>query len=73
MKRVGDPTTLSRLWWDGPEPEPGDALETKTGRKYLILKVRGKQLDCMVITKDEKTNGEVFKWEWAKRKSKSQR
>lgn len=67
MKSIGDPITLTRAWWDGPEPNTGDILRTTTGRQYAILDVRDKKLDCMVIPKDETTDGQVFDWTWAKR------
>lgn len=67
MKRPGDPCKLTRLWWHGAEPVPGDGLQTKTGRRYLILDVRGRTLDCLVLNKDEPIAGTVFEWEWGKR------
>lgn len=33
MKRPWDPTTLTANFWDGPEPHPGDGLETSAGRR----------------------------------------
>ncbi len=68
MKRAWDPVTLTRIWWDGPEPRPGDGLVTKTGRKYLILEVKGKRLHCMVLPKEETIDGRTFEWTWAERK-----
>jgi hypothetical protein len=71
MKRPGDPCILTRLWWEGPEPVAGDGLRTKTGRQYLILAVRGKRLDCLVLEKDEVINGRVYEWEWGKRERRA--
>lgn len=67
MKRIGDPTTLTRLSWFGEEPEPGDVLRTRTGRQYLILEVRGRRLFCCVVGPDHVIEGKLFKWEWARR------
>ena len=68
MKAIGDPITLTRNFWYGPEPVTGDILRTRTGRQYVILKIRGKKLECIVAPKDETTEGTVFDWEWGRRK-----
>lgn len=67
MKFAWDPVTLTRHWWDGPEPVAGDGLKTARGRRYLILSVRGKQLKCLVLPKDAPIEGQVFEWQWSKR------
>lgn len=58
---------LTRAWWDGPEPETGDHLVTPTGRRYLILNVRGKQLHCQVISPEEARTGREWLWKWSAR------
>jgi hypothetical protein len=69
MKRKGEPVTLTWLWWDGPLPAAGDSLRTRTGRRYLILDVRGRRLDCVVLGPDEVITGGIeFEWTWGKRK-----
>ena len=61
-------------WWYGPPPQPGDGLQTSTGRKYLILKVRAAgskmKLDCLVLPKSETVPGTMFGWEWSPRRRK---
>lgn len=58
---------LHRAWWDAKEPESGDHLVTKKGRRYLILNVRGKALTCQVVAPTERTEGAEFLWAWSSR------
>mgnify|MGYP006949699578 CR=1 FL=1 len=71
MKREWDRCILTRLWWNGPEPVPGDGLRTKSGRLYLIMDVRGKRLECLVLPKSEPIEGTVFEWTWGARTRKA--
>lgn len=55
-------------------PEAGDVLETRTGRRYLILEARPQGRHrvvyaCAVMApEDEHPEGAVrFEWEWARR------
>ena len=66
-----DCLTLTRLWWEAPEPVTGDVLRTTTGRQYAILNVRGKKLDCLVMSPGEGTKGRVFDWRWTRRRARS--
>ncbi len=60
---------LRVTWWDGPEPEAGDELETRTGRRYLIVRVLARSLDCLVVPRDAPAAaGRVFRWEWTRRR-----
>lgn len=70
MKRIGEPVVLRRIWWNGPEPVSGDTLRTRTGRRYLILEVEGKRLDCVVIAPDHvSAEGSLeFNWTWGQRR-----
>lgn len=68
MKSLWQKIVLTRTFWNGPEPESGDALRTSTGRTYEILKVNGKRLHCRVVPEDTRIEGRVFKWIWNKRK-----
>lgn len=57
-------------WANGPEV--GDVLETRTGRRYLIVdrrKVgRRASYSCLVMHPDDPyPDGVRFTWEWAKR------
>jgi len=67
MKGLHDRITLTRISWNAQEPVPGDALVTRTGRKYLIMDVNAKKLSCMVVSKDEQIYGTTFEWHWAPR------
>jgi len=68
VKQAWDETKLTRLWWHGQEPVPGDGLRTSTGRTYLILEVRGRTLRCLVLPRGEPVDGTVFEWAWARRR-----
>lgn len=81
MKRAWDATVLTVNYWSGPEPEPGDGLETSTGRRYLILRlkfgrpVRGKlgrlrALECVVLPPKTPIEGRIFQWTWSSRRRK---
>ncbi len=79
MKRAWQRAVLPVRWWQGPEPEPGDALETSTGRRYLIVRLKfGRQvtpgklgalraLDTVVLPQDEPVEGKTHAWTWAHR------
>lgn len=71
-KRIGDPITLTRHWWDAPEPRIGDILRTSTGRQYVILEVKQNRLKCIVANKNETTKGMVFEWKWGRRLKRKQ-
>lgn len=86
MKRAWERSVLSVLWWDGQPPMPGDAVETSTGRRYLILRLRfgraptgsGKlgplrALETVVLPKGEPVDGKIHQWRWAPRTRKSRR
>lgn len=58
----------------GGGPEPGDVLETRTGRRYLIDRIspgsgRSRRLSCVVMAPDDpQPEGAVrFTWSWAPR------
>jgi hypothetical protein len=84
MKRPGDPSTLTVIWWDGEEPVAGDAVETRTGRRYLILRVRYRRaslghersisaLDTVVLDKHDAVPGVIHPWRWAPRTRRARR
>lgn len=71
MKPAGAMVILHYRWWYGQElPAPGDHLVTSTGRRYLILGVEGKRLDCLVVDRDARPDpGQMeFRWSWAVRR-----
>lgn len=76
MKRTWDPTTLTVHFWTGIDPNPGDGLETSTGRRYLILRVKRssenkiRALECLVLPKGEPIEGRLFSWVWSPRRRK---
>lgn len=76
MKQPWDPTKLTVNFWDGPEPQPGDGLETSTGRRYLILALKRRRdgslraLECIVLPASESVSGRLFSWSWSPRRRK---
>lgn len=68
MKAHWDETTLTARWWIGPPPQEGDGLITRTGRKYLILGIRGKRLRCLILPPEETIEGRWFQWTWSPRR-----
>ncbi len=87
MKRAWDPARLTVNFWEGPPPQPGDTLRTRTGRQYLVRGVRfaapairyhsasttPTALDVVVLPKDEPATGQVFEWTWSPRTRKATR
>jgi len=62
-----DPVTL-RVTWHGAEPcESGDELITGTGRRYLVLKIKGMRFDCMVLPKDAPVESRQWELIWNSR------
>ncbi len=70
MRAPGEPTVLRRLAWFGPDPDPGDVLETATGRRYRILETRGASLHCVVMRAGETADTRTFRWTWASRRQR---
>ena len=69
MRAIGEPVVL-RLAWGDP-PEVGDILRMKTGRQYGVTDIRGKRIDCVVLSQTAKPiDGKVLDWRWAKRTRK---
>jgi hypothetical protein len=52
---------------DGPAREGGDELRTRTGRRYQIIAITGRSLECLVLPADAKIQGRVFHWKWGTR------
>jgi hypothetical protein len=55
-----------RVAW-GPIPTAGTNLRTSTGRTYLVMKVGGKTLHCLVLAPEEIPQGPVWAWHWGSR------
>lgn len=81
MKRPWDRTVLSVHFWKGTEPSPGDGLETSTGRRYQILRLKfgrpqkgrlgpPRALECVVLPPGTPIEGTLFRWTWSPRKRK---
>lgn len=69
MKPIGSLVSLRWRWWYAQElPHAGDHLVTSTGRRYLIVGVEGKRLECIVIDKDKRPDAGAleFSWSWAR-------
>jgi len=64
MRPLNSIIKLRWTFWVGPLPQSGDGLETRTGRRYLILQVRGHTLHCQVIAPGEAVPGTCFRWQW---------
>lgn len=55
----------------GEVPDFGDILQMKTGRRYQVVGVRGKQLQCLVLPPEAETgDAKVCEWEWSSRDKK---
>lgn len=79
--RPWDRVVLPVHFWSGMEPEPGDTLETTTGRHYLITRLRLSRpvvrdgivrtriaaLECVVLPDDEAVTGTIHQWRWSPR------
>ncbi len=59
-----------RCMW-GDVPEPGDELRFRTGRRYQVIGVRGRALQCLVLPVDAPVQGRVLAWQWATRRRPS--
>jgi len=59
-----------RVCW-GDVPEVGDELRFKTGRRYQVIGVKGRGLQCLVLPPDAPVQGRVLEWEWASRRRSS--
>jgi len=66
MKQIGEKVKLRLAW--GESPEAFDLLETRAGRRYLVLEVRGKTVECLVVGPDAMTTGRRWDWQWETRK-----
>lgn len=52
----------------GDVPDFGDILQMRTGRRYQVIGVRGRQLQCLVLPVDADTgDARVLEWQWASR------
>jgi hypothetical protein len=56
---------------NGEVPDFGDILQLPSGRRYEVIGVSGRGLDCIVLPPDA-GNGtaRVWDWRWAKRLKK---
>ena len=70
MKVVADPEVrIFRVqFWNGPPARCGDALLTRSGRKYLVVAVREKLLKVVPIHTGKGLCGRVFRWQRTKRR-----
>jgi hypothetical protein len=67
MKSAWERVKLRVNAWDGPAPEGGDELRTGTGRRYQIVTITGRTLECLVLPADAEVQGRVFDWRWGAR------
>lgn len=74
-KRIGDEVKLRALWWDGPQPTPGDLLGTSTGRVYLVELVGKRRpsgsfsIRCRVAPPDAPIafGHALWRWTWTRK------
>lgn len=53
----------------GEVPEFSDILVMSTGRRYQVVGVRGRALDCIVLPPEAPDgNARIWWWQWSKRK-----
>lgn len=53
----------------GEVPEFGTILETRTGRRYQIVEVKGKSLRCLVLGPNDLAGDDpVLSWHWVGRR-----
>lgn len=81
MKAIGASCRMRVLFWNGDDPEPGDELETATGRRYRIDSVRRRRRDGQIGTLDCTVVGNVlslherprrvFRWTWSSRRRRA--
>jgi hypothetical protein len=48
----------------GALPEPGTELVTFSGRRYQVLRIRGKTLHCIVLPPDAALGDPIWRWTW---------
>lgn len=67
-----DPVTLRVSWATSGPPAvvPGDEFKTSTGRRYLVLRIRGKQHHCLVLPDDAPVEGRQWCLTWNCRRRK---
>lgn len=57
----------------GDIPPVGAELRMKTGRRYQVIDVRGRGLQCIVLPPTAETQGDVWDWQWTPRARKARR
>lgn len=75
---VGDEVRLRALWWEGPLPDPGDLMQTSTGRRYLIQQIgprgsgRAFTLRCIIVASDcaLPPGHKLFRWTWTRKSTR---
>lgn len=69
MKAAWDRVKFRVRYWDtaSGEPQPGDEMRTRAGRRYQILTITPKSVTCLVLPKDAEVQGKVWLWQWNSR------
>lgn len=71
MARPPGALVVLEPWWSGEGPEPGDVLESRTGRRWQLLEIDTalgrRRFRCRVMAPEEPhPAGAVrFAWSWA--------
>lgn len=71
MRQAGDPVKLRCC--DPVSPDPGTVLRMPSGRRYLILRTRGKSLHCLVLAPAEVIDAPELAWFWTPRRRRATR
>lgn len=73
MGRGAPPWSQVRLRvTSGPIPDVGDELRMMTtGRRYQVIGVRGRAMQCLVLPADAAVQGPVWDWQWTPRARKA--
>ena len=61
-----------RVSW-GDVPDPSSILLLPSGRRYQVLRVRGRTMHCIVLPPGAEADGPVLTWQWAPRSRKARR
>lgn len=51
----------------GDAPEPGTELVTPSGRRYQVIRMKGRTLHCLVLPPEAPPGDPVLGWSWTAR------
>lgn len=65
------PWSQVTLRWYGDVPEFGVVMETSTGRRYQVIGIKGRAVQCLVLPPDAPIDGPVMEMYWVKRQKRT--